>query len=886
MRKLCGKKYTFAAIAMLLIAAVSFALIPSASLRAYAENPPIEAKVVMHGDTACTYRYFENLTAIYALDEGFALADGADLLYFDSNGKEITNDSTPHTVPENTEKLYIGESGIITLSGGILTVFGNEIEDFAVIDFTVHGSFLYAAIENSDELYRLELNSGEGEEEPKATSPTLSPAPNFSPMGIIKRVSSDKDKVYFTVSSGGMMRNYDDVYSYDAESAPQLYVKYSPEVSDMSGTVRLTSEGIFVSKENKPISSAYADAKKISEAGGNVYAMTKMGGVFVLGDDFTRTDILASAHKEEKGFFFANAGISSRIGGIAVADEFNNRVQILSNSGVQILYGDCEHPTAVTSDNSDTFFVSHSANKICVVKGEEVSEISSTDRTAITDIKADIDGNLFVLHESGKLYLVTYDGGFVFSEWFDDAEAIELSPNNDALFVLKFSGDMLKISYGESGHRDEKVTNGITGAADFCVDHDENLYVLTAAGDILKYAKSSGYLSPEQFTVKGLIKGTKIVMNVTESAALNISRGDLLISDTGAHAVKYVSGAELGVKATYDAEVENPIDGELGGYDDDSEFESIKSKAVIFTVKGCDVYEDAKRTTPTGHRLKDGMRVIIPNYDFGNDDKSKCVFIIADNLSDKSGEAICGYVPYSAIKTEKNVDGTETTIPKHLPAPPMTYCYPLVAMTVYEYPTVHCATATKVSKDTKLTLLDFPYRQGGKAYGYEDNFSSPNVWYRVWYKEGEKYYEGYITSELTYLGNTSPDERNIYPRTNATIISKDKNNSKLRATLYQKNSKGEFEPVPNETGIEALPVGKKVEVVGKFDSSSKYTLIKYYLNDSGTVIHYFYVETANLKYDGTNVVTVVATVVIMLTVILAIILLLRFTKHNNKNKKN
>ena len=38
----------------------------------------------------------------------------------------------------------------------------------------------------------------------------------------------------------------------------------------------------------------------------------------------------------------------------------------------------------------------------------------------------------------------------------------------------------------------------------------------------------------------------------------------------------------------------------------------------------------------------------------------------------------------------------------------------------------------------------------------------------------------------------------------------------------------------------------------------------------------FYVETANLKYDGINKVTIIAIVIVILTVILGIILLLRF----------
>ena len=135
-----------------------------------------------------------------------------------------------------------------------------------------------------------------------------------------------------------------------------------------------------------------------------------------------------------------------------------------------------------------------------------------------------------------------------------------------------------------------------------------------------------------------------------------------------------------------------------------------------------------------------------------------------------------------------------------------------------------------------------------------------------------KTYEGYVIGKYIRLRGEIPNDRNVYPRVNAKIISLEKGKN-IPATLFDMDDDGNIKEV-DDASFPPLAVGTEVEVVGTFDSSEKFTLIKYYHDGLGTV--QFYVYTANLEYDGLNMVAVVAVIIIILTVILGGILVARF----------
>ena len=77
-----------------------------------------------------------------------------------------------------------------------------------------------------------------------------------------------------------------------------------------------------------------------------------------------------------------------------------------------------------------------------------------------------------------------------------------------------------------------------------------------------------------------------------------------------------------------------------------------------------------------------------------------------------------------------------------------------------------------------------------------------------------------------------------------------------------------------------LLTGTKVEVVGAFDTSEKYTQIKYFDDRLGTCS--CYVETVYIDYNNVSVVQIVAIIIAVITAILLVLLLVRIYMKKRK----
>ena len=144
-------------------------------------------------------------------------------------------------------------------------------------------------------------------------------------------------------------------------------------------------------------------------------------------------------------------------------------------------------------------------------------------------------------------------------------------------------------------------------------------------------------------------------------------------------------------------------------------------------------------------------------------------------------------------------------------------------------------------------------------YGY--------LWYRV-LLDGDC--DGYVLGTNISLNSYEPVF--IRPAVNAEIISyKDS----TFATGYALED-GKYVPIAQ------LPTGTKVEVIGAYDSSSKYTQVKFLDPDLGTLT--CYVETVYLQYNGVNIVLFVAILVIIITVILAAIIIARTMRSKRERR--
>lgn len=842
---------------------------------------------IVRPDTECTYRYFDYPTAVFAENDTVVVADGTTPYAFTSHGTALPLEKE---IPQNTTKMTVYGGKYVTLSDGMLYVENPDSKAYEeigrAVDYVFAGDNRLYFIDGTTQAIRyLDPNVEAAETQTFATNGKLP-----------KHITADKTGIYISCASSYDVY-CDDVTYYpltpDGLGSGTVCLTKTEEILGMDG---LTAGGIACFTRDTvatfaPISTstrrlkqtheyACSDVKAISTDGNAVYGLSTAKSVFRIDADFhARTEILASAHDAD-GFFRSNAGIATRKQHIAIADERNNRVQIFDAKGGVQSIRDLRNPKAVAIDYLGNYYIAHDGNKIDMYNDDLVYVNRTAEFAAdvqITDLKIDSDNNLYALDVDGSVYAVTDKLTCI----AQDAVAIATAQNHKALFIATSERRMTEFDADASDPQDALSEMFAFGAdiVDFCTDHNTDFYLLTSNGSIVKYShNNNGNYKAEGTPVVTFVYATRIAMNTVAASSLSLTYGDLLVSDTGAHAVWAVSGAEFFVNHGFfdptpgedeqDAEFKDPVEVH-------PENPSTPSHSLIFRAHECDVYKhDAEIETIAA--LPEGMRVIVPQYN----PSAKFTRIIADNLSDSKG-AIVGYV-YTALLTEIGFNENGYTGKQH----PVSAYTIAPNVSIYKYPSRSLpALLTFEDKTVPLTVCDFVTHDdanGNPLYGYVDNFVKSKIWYRVQYTHGGVTYEGYVQNDfISMRGDAQAYDRNVYPRVNAKIISKDKNNKELPAWLYEKDEKGEIVPI-EDSFYKPLEVGTGVEVVGAFDSSEKYTKIRYYHDGFGTVE--VYVETANLRYDGINKVMIVAIVLIILTVILGIVLIVRFL-HGKRNRK-
>ncbi|MDE6399113.1 MAG: hypothetical protein K2L51_07310, partial [Clostridiales bacterium] len=731
-------------------------------------------------------------------------------------------------------------------------------------DIAAYDGTLYATAGNA--IYTLSL----------VEEPYAQPELFYEHASAAQKITADGKGVYFTTPNA-LNRYHSDIWfvarGNAAQNIAKEYYTASEEILALEGRadggiVALTRGNITAyertgtTENDAVLTEKYTvtdtDAVAIATDGNNVYALGQEKNVFRLNADFTeRTDLLASA-AGGTGFFRANAGIVSRKQMIAVADERNNRVQILGENGVSIL--SVPRPKAVTIDYERNVYVAH-ANNVSVYNADLqlMRTLAAPTGVTVTDLQIDSYNNLFALGSNRQVYFLERGELPYATAWETHtlpANAVAINVGqNDALYIATADNKILRVQNGAV----KEVVSDTEKVVSICTDLNAHIYALTGDGTIQKYGRTNDtYFAAQTLTpAQPFIKATKIAMNTAvfgESARLangvTLAYGDLLVSDSGAHAVKAIPCSALAVNDGFNVNAAPPEIGDVPRGEN--------SYGFLYTVSACDVYAQAAEITRVAN-LRNGMKVIIPKYD----ETAAFQLIIADNLAGVNEKPVVGYVRNAFIG-------------ERLPynAPPAESCYSyLTDVKVYAYPTFNSpAVAEKVERNTRFTLLPFPASDG--KYGYADNLTNAGIWYRILFNDNGTMREGYVPCDSISMRGENPDDRNIYPRTNAKVIK--------TAALYEKID-GEMVEVTDAPFI-PLAEGTKVEVVGAFDSSEKYTLIRYYHEGLGTV--QFYVLTKNLKYNGVNKVVVIAVVLIIITVILAAVLIARFLYVKRSRKLN
>lgn len=831
------------------------------------------AKVIKHSSDT-KYFYFDYPTAIYADGNGFTVADGAQAYAFDNSGAATAlNGVFSGASFNNTEKFAPAGDLCVMLSNGELFAGNRSLGNYS--DFTVLDGKLYAVHAATESIHEYALSAlgvPAPDEDAETVSETVDRKEHYV-AGRPLKITNDGKRIYLSVAN----RHLNDVFCFiPTESdlgTPAECIAATQEILSMcgkhdGGIVCLTRTGITsYSYENgrlfeKNTLTAY-DTVSIAVSGNTVYGITDLNSVYKTENDFSnRTVILASAH-DELGFYNANSGVASRKDFIAVADERNNRIQVLRNDGTHEI-PNVVRPKAVAIDYTGNIYVAHSVGKISVYDGNTLLLKRQLDSEApgqslITDLKIDTNNNLYVLCSNRQLYRIKASADKTGSDEFVSIgtnvnTALTIAQLDDKIYVA--TTDNTIDSLDAEGNRNIEFSFGKDlHLKDFCTDHSNSFYLLFSDGKIRKFKDG------KQTTVyenAGLIGAEKIVMNSVKLDKLGLEYGSLLFSDTAAHALKGLSGNNLGVNEGFQISDEMPSFEQENIDPDKLDEVSNSNDGIIFEVSDCYVYPRPAELNGLVF-LPNGYKVIIPRF---NPDE-KFNFVIADCVEKISDKPIRGYVYTSLIKQQKPLEYGE---------PPASSCYPYKdGVGIYKYPSLDLNAAASLDRNTSLTLLAFVYTDS--TYGYRDNYSNHKAqWYRVKYTDetlGER--EGYITGDFISFFGETPDSRAVLPRYNATVV------SKYGTAPHDKNAEGEFVPfavLKPEFALQNLEKGARVEVVGSFDSSKEFTLVRYYCGEVDGTIE-FYVKTDDLKYDGVNKVVVIAIVIIILTVILGAILIAR-----------
>ena len=714
----------------------------------------------------------------------------------------------------------------------------------------------------------------------------------------IKSFTVFQGVIYFACAHGSTRRN--DIAYFESENTATLAVENLPEIISMyavgeSKLAVLDYKGITLYARG--ISELISDGSVYTDVDATAMTATA-NGIFVLdankavtrycADLSQPTCVLASA-SDELGFFSSPADVITRKNKTYIADRNNNRIVIHDGEKYSVLSEDLFRPIAVTADHIGNIYAAYSENKIAVFdssllrltspENETVSVMDENGepygkKVAVKDIKCDLKGTLYILSKDGGIFLKAKDG-----EHFtpldgasENVSLIDISPNSAYVFIAVNSNENQKIIKRINGNEIEDTGLILKNVTDIAVDADNSLYVLQTGDKISRYdrVQALSYELGAEHVISDCGNLSTVTVSNIANAAVNYR--DLIVTEKTGHRIRTVSCLDFGVEV---GDVSTPPAA------DSAPTPVYLSKPIIRTVvnpAGAEV--DAQSSEVTLLRtLPYGYKVIVPDY---NEDGAFSL-IFADNVILGSADyakdpIITGYVHNEFLSDPlPYTDEHETECSAWISSVP-----------VYKYPSRQAPKIDEsADKGTAFKFLDFVYDEtlGGVNYGYTDNFpDSDNLlnnhrWYRVSLEKNGGTYEGFVVASTVSVLAGNPD-MSIRPQVNAEIIAKDKNVPTAGAIVYKKQDDGTYAA---DNRFEPLPVGTKVEVIGAFDSSEPYTQIAFF-TPNGTVTAY--VETANLKYHGVNVVKIVAIVLIVITAVLIIILCTRayIIKRNKINK--
>lgn len=764
-------------------------------------------------ETTARYFLLENISAIAATEEYIAVADDRALYLFSQSGEQIKNydlggkTATSLAFDGAGGTLYAAMGGEVYKSDTSAWTFSEKLSNApAKAKFVAEYNGNLYVYETSERKIK-ECSTSDGEE--------ITP----HNVGGITGLTAGADGIYYSTVSGGFATVYN------------LSGAVAADGLRSGGTISACGDKLYAILAGGEVAEVTADgavplpesagATAIAATAGGVYYSTDIGEVRLTGGGGDSL-VIASANDED-GFYARPSDVAARLGMLAVADTYNDRVTVMLKDGGKHTIA-LTHPRAVAIFNSGRIAAAHSQTKVSVftASGERISERDYDYHATVTDFAVDADDNLYAV-AGGKLYKG------------DETEPIT-EPEKVITAVSAFGGKVYAAAGNkiytvtESGSNEEFSLDGEKTILSIANDEAGNFFIAaieSGTTKILKYTAEGAESSTVTVNDENLKNSKQVSLCVARATAGGFNYGDLVICDGSSSRVFPVAGTEAGTDMR-EGETAAP-----DTFDNDKIIRPAKEQCRIYAAPN---EREIKAVIPAGEP------VIVAKYDIANRPAYSYVF-----FEDSTGQtyytgyvfrsALGDYLPYVDPPAEKGVVFSTSA-------------------TMYALPSVHAETVTTLNRDDIVDLLPFAdYERAGRR------------WYHVRTEDGK---EGYVsTSELSVRGY---DPGGTRPQYNAEIKAY---NDSPYAQVYTLQG-GEY--TAEEGSV--LQAGTRVEVVGRFDSSQKFTRIRYYDEKLGT--RECFVETVYIDYNGISVVKIVAIIVGSLTLILLILLLLRLYMRRRK----
>lgn len=743
-----------------------------------------------------------------------------------------------YTVRGETEKVYV-----ITLFDGKISAFcGEQTTEFApgdeydFTDMTIEGDKLYALA--SSAVVAISLGGDELFGEYSVTRLAVSSGSTATAFTVLN------GKVYVATVHDRYGRLHDICAVGDGgKLTPLLNTPVSVlamSASARDGIIYVLTRSELVgyrisdgSGQLKEVCNTDGDLLvSICAYGGEVFALDAFNALHSFTQSLSVDTVLIASSSAAEGFFNMPSGLSTKHGTLYVADKINSRIAFYGDA-VKYSERNLDAPTAVVGDSAGTLYVAYDYDKIGIFRNGNLSQFNERTITAnelgiISDIAVDADKNVLALTDNG-LWTARADTNYTLKPLTESRyKAITLGVGGNALYALGDDG-VYSVVTENGGATATEVCSAPAGAVSIAVDLNGAVYVLTQTS-IIKHDGDNSVEYPltvdgESYTLGGVLG--QIAISTVDNAF--VEKGDILILDTYKHRLFAVDGESLGVTVV-DASYAAP--------------DAIENRDGIIrtALRETNIYALPAEGEPIFSVAYDA-KLIVPVYELA--DAREYAYVLVDDMD--NNVLVAGYVYKDCL-----------SIPPEYSDPPAAQCTVITGGTpIYKLPSRNSQPVPGyegVKGNSSFDMLPF-------LLSYVDVYG--RSWYRISLGDDG---EGYIPATGVLIGDYGDSISNILPDVNAEII---EYNGSRNAKVYRLVD-GKYVVIENLT----VAVGTKVEVVDAFDSTKRYTKIKFLDQESRRTIT-CYVETGHIKYTGFNVVLIVAIIVIIITVMLLAIVIAR-----------